>query len=333
MNSLILLALALGGACADPDSYYAGLNVSSPETARTSLHSLIEGHTRLPYTSATQLDVWTVLEITDEDPTDATRIIDVYRNQSLLKIDRDYQREHSWPASYGFPNDVSTNYPYTDLHHLHLADGSYNASRGNLPFDWCASVCDERPTEVTNGIGGGTGAYPGNSNWRASDRWEVWKERRGDIARGLLYMDVRYEGGSHPVTGVAEPDLILTNERSLIVTSGGSNAAVAYMGMLSVLIEWHELDPPDLRDQARNEGACAAQGNRNPSSTILSLWSAFLRAAVGRRSLRQASSTTLAKNERAVVSLSRRPQLALKVEWFHTASSMPRPTTQRYSRL
>jgi endonuclease I len=264
MNSLILLALVLGGTCADSYSYYTGLDLSSPEAVRTSLHAAIEGHTRIPYTSTTQLDVWTVLEITDEDPSDPTRIIDVYRNQSLPKVDRDYQREHSWPSSYGFPDDVSANYPYTDLHHLHLADSSYNASRGNLPFDACSSACVERPTEATNGIGGGTGMYPGNSNWRSSDRWEVWSERRGDIARGLLYMDVRYEGGSHPVTGAPEPDLILTDDRSLIVTTGGSNAAVAYMGLLSVLISWHELDPPDLRDQARNEGACAAQGNRNP---------------------------------------------------------------------
>ena len=77
-------------------------------------------------------------------------------------------------------------------------------------------------------------------------------------------MDVRYEGETHPVTGVAEPDLILTDDRSLIATSGGVNAAVAYMGMLSVLLEWHALDPPDQRDMGRNEGACAAQGNRNP---------------------------------------------------------------------
>lgn len=250
--------------CTDINAYYTGIDTSTAEISRVSLHQRIRGHTRIPYTSPTQLDVWGVLEITDEDPADSTQIVDVYRNVSYPKSERVYQREHSWPSSLGFPNNLVSNYPYTDVHHLHLSDGGYNASRGNLPYDWCSSGCAERPTVATNGIGGGTGIYPGNSNWRASDRWEVWRERRGDIARGLLYLDVRYEGGTHPVTGHPEPDLILTDDRSLIASSGGVNAAVAHMGMLSVLLEWHHLDPPDIRDQARNEGACAAQGNRNP---------------------------------------------------------------------
>lgn len=261
---LTALLLLLASSCADPEAYYADIDTRSAATARASLHQRIRGHTRIPYTSTTQIDVWTVLEITDEDPMDPARIVDVYRNISYLKSERAYQREHSWPSSLGFPNNVVSNYPYSDVHHLHLANGSYNASRGNLPFDWCSVGCAERPTEETNGIGGGTGVYPGNSNWRASDRWEVWRARRGDIARGLLYLDVRYEGGTHPVTGHAEPDLILTDDRSLIVTSGGINTAVAYMGLLSVLLEWHALDPPDARDHSRNAGACAAQGNRNP---------------------------------------------------------------------
>ena len=262
MLALTLIASLTG--CTNVTAYYDGLKVSSSATARASLHARIRGHTRIPYTSTAELDVWSVLEITDEDPTDPDRVVDVYRNASLLKSERNYQREHSWPSSYGFPSDVVGNYPYTDVHHLHLADGSYNASRGNLPYDWCSPDCAERPTVAANGIGGGTGVYPGNSNWRTSDRWEVWKERRGDIARGLLYLDVRYEGGTHPVTGAAEPDLILTDDRAQIVTSGGLNASTAYMGMLAVLLQWHQLDPPDERDHRRNIGGCAAQGNRNP---------------------------------------------------------------------
>ena len=216
-----MLTLALffvGASCADPETYYATVAVTNAQATRASIHERIRGHTRIRYTHETQLDVWDVLEVTDEDPADSSRIVDVYRNESKPKADRAYQREHSWPTSYGFPNDNLSNYPYTDVHHLHLADSSYNGSRGNLPFDWCNSGCAERATEHTNGIGGGTGQHPGNSNWRASDRWEVWKEPRGDIARGLLYLDVRYEGGVHTVTGIAEPDLILTDDRALIAT-------------------------------------------------------------------------------------------------------------------
>ena len=40
-------------------------------------------------------------------------------------------------------------------------------------------------------------------------------ERRGDIARAMFYMDVRYEGGNHGVTGSSEPNLILTDNLNL----------------------------------------------------------------------------------------------------------------------
>jgi endonuclease I len=253
--------------CADASTYYANIVTSGPAQLRSDLHALIRGHQRILYTASASLDTWAVLEISDEDPADSARIVDVYRNTSFPKGTsgaRLYQREHSWPSSYGFPNDGSSNYPFTDVHHLHLSDPSYNASRGNLPFGGCSSSCAERPTDLTNGVGGGTGVYPGNSNWRGAGFWEVWWHRRGDIARGLLYMDLRYEGGFHPITGAAEPDLILTDNPALIVTSGGQNAEVAHMGLLSVLLAWHEADPPDVRDQDRNEAACAAQGNRNP---------------------------------------------------------------------
>ena len=33
----------------------------------------------------------------------------------------------------------------------------------------------------------------------------------GDVARAVLYMDIRYEGGEHAVNGLAEPDLVLTD--------------------------------------------------------------------------------------------------------------------------
>lgn len=181
---LAVTLLASLTACADVTAYYDGLDASSSLVARATWHARIRGHTRVPCTSTTQLDVWSVLEITDEDPMDPNRVVDVYRNASLLKSERSYQREHSWPSSYGFPNNVVSNRPYADIHHLHLADGSYNASRGNLPYDWCTSACDERPTVATNGTGGGTGTYPGNSNWRAVDRWEVWRERRGTSPEG-----------------------------------------------------------------------------------------------------------------------------------------------------
>ena len=127
----------------------------------------------------------------------------------------------------------------------------------------------ELVTENNDGRGGAGGPFPGDSNWMDGEftdgRWQVWSERRGDIARAMLYMDVRYAGGTHTVTGDAEPDLILTNNRSLIDQGNtGNNASVAYMGLLSVLLQWHQDDPVDAIEIQHHEAVASFQENRNP---------------------------------------------------------------------
>ncbi|MFM7281146.1 MAG: endonuclease I family protein, partial [Planctomycetia bacterium] len=254
-----------------PAGYYNSVNATSSSTLRTTLHALIDDHTRIPYT-ATTTDTWNVLELADQNAGNTSQILDVYKNASYTKVgagNTNYNREHTWPSSYGFPNDGTTNYPYTDCHHLFLVDDSYNSSRGNNPYRNCPTGCSELVTLVNNGEGGGSGIYPGNSNWRtgagATGTWETWNDRRGDVARALMYMDVRYEGGTHGITGAAEPNLILTDNESLIASSStGSNVSTAYMGMLSVLLVWHAQDPVDAKEMARNDAVFQYQGNRNP---------------------------------------------------------------------
>jgi len=121
--------------------------------------------------------------------------------------------------------------------------------------------CSERATEANQGVGGGTGLFPGNSNWTNASGFQVWGYRKGDIARAVLYMAIRYEGGAHPTTGQGEPDLELTDDRSRIVST---SASPAYMGLLSTLLAWHQSDPPDARERERNEVVYSFQGNRNP---------------------------------------------------------------------
>ncbi len=127
------------------------------------------------------------------------------------------------------------------------------------------TACIEWSTDENNGQGGGSGEYPGNSNWRTGSgpngTWETWIGRRGDVARALFYMDVRYEGGTHGDTGFAEPDLILTDDEDLIVVTDGP---IAYMGILSVLLQWHVEDPVDDLERDRNDVVFSFQENRNP---------------------------------------------------------------------
>lgn len=276
-NTVVNFNVASGGG--GGTGYYQHVNTSSPSQLRCSLYETIKGHTSYPYSGGTT-NTWTILEIADEDPNNSGKILDAYLNHSFTKVSSRagtgsglvYNREHTWPNSLGFGSTTGNlglpNAPYTDTHMLYLTESVYNADRGNKPYANCpqSSGCGERATEVNNGMGGGSGTYPGNSNWVISPdgnggSFEVWNKRKGDMARAVMYMAIRYEGGTHPTTGQNEPDLELTDTRSKIVITSSSPA---YMGLLSTLIAWHQADPPDADEIARNEVIYSFQGNRNP---------------------------------------------------------------------
>lgn len=252
-------------ASAPPTGYYSGVQTGSASALRASLHALIDDHTRIPYTASTT-DTWDVLNQAEQDPLNSGRILDIYKNASYAKVaggNDFYNREHTWPNSLGFPNDGPTNSAYTDLHMLMASDIAYNAARGNKPYDNCPSGCTEYPTGAHAGQGGGSGVYPGNSNWTNGSVFEVWSKLKGNVARAMFYMDIRYEGGTHGVTGAAEPDLRLTDNLALVTGTSG-NASVGYMGRLTTLIQWHQQDPPDEAERLRNTLIQSYQGNRNP---------------------------------------------------------------------
>jgi len=274
MRQSVLLVLVTSTAALTaqaPPGYYSSVNTSSAALLRSTLHAVIDDHTKVPYDSSAT-DTWNVLELADQHPSNSTQILDLYKNAAYAKFGNGngpYDREHSWPKSYGFPNDGSTNYPYSDCHHLFCCDSSYNSSRGNKPYGSGAAAWSEKVTLVNAGQGGGSGVFPGNSNWTTgqstSGTWQTWGKRKGDVARALMYLDVRYEGGTHGVTGVAEPNLILTDDLNLIAASNtGANNSIGYMGRLSVLVQWHNEDPVDAKEIARNNAIYAYQNNRNP---------------------------------------------------------------------
>lgn len=234
-------------------TYYAQVNTSTPAQLRCSLHETIDNHTAFPYTSSST-DTWDILNLADEDPVNTGAILDIYRNETMTKITGGqgaYNREHTWPNSLGFPGGQPG--AYTDTHMLYASHTGYNSTRGNKRYDNCPG-CSTNETLLNHGVGG-----PGHPNRYNNSVYEVWSGRKGDAARAMFYMAIRYEGDN------GEPQLELTNNASLIqgMTSTGPGNP-AYMGILSTLIAWHQADPPDARELERNEIVFSFQGNRNP---------------------------------------------------------------------
>ncbi|MCD4748098.1 MAG: endonuclease, partial [Thermoanaerobaculales bacterium] len=135
-----------GSAAADPPAgYYDTVDTSSSELLRDSLHDITDDHQYNSY-------AYTIINVADEDPLNSANVLVVYENYTYPKQDSgaaNYNREHTWPSSYGFPDG---GYPYSDYHHLMASKVSYNSDRGSRPFDYCDS-CAEKVTVNFNGEG------------------------------------------------------------------------------------------------------------------------------------------------------------------------------------
>ena len=113
-----------------------------------------------------------------------------------------------------YPQSKIENNAKGDLHHLRVYDKSVNSRRGNYPF--------------SEGKGN---AKLSNKTWYPGDEW------KGDVARMVLYLNLRYH----------EP---LNNE----ISTGG----------VEMLLKWNDEDPVSDLERQRNNVIEKAQGNRNP---------------------------------------------------------------------
>lgn len=212
---------------APPPGYYDSAEGLSGAALKNALHNIIKNHTVISYTATEG-----ALKDIDQDPNNSNNVLLHYKGTSVAKssFGTSWNREHLWPQSLGA--DVSPK--KSDLHHLFAEDVSLNSSRGNSVFD----------VVYPNYTGSGYGNY-----W-TSTKFEPRNAQKGDVARALFYMDVRYDG-----TG-GEADLALLDTVS---------PNYGQMGVLSTLLQWHVQDPPDDAERARNDKIYATyQHNRNP---------------------------------------------------------------------
>ena len=234
---LFAFAVKLQAADETIEQYYASAEGKTGTELRNALHAKISQQTVLSYTQ-----VWDALKITDEDPSNPNNVILLYTGWSYPKSNNgggttEWNREHTWAKSMG---DFGTsNGPGTDIHHLRPTDVTVNSKRGNLYFD--NGGVEYTDASRYDGGSGATGCkYDGDS-------WEPRDEVKGDVARMLFYMAVRYEQGDMVDLELAEYS-----------SSSGLH------GKLSTLLNWHELDPVDDWETHRNDTIYYIQGNRNP---------------------------------------------------------------------
>jgi len=231
-----LLVLLLAGAA-------AGADARSDLWKR--LHDQAAGQRVLTYAQ-----VWEALVLTDpvEGHPDQVRLIYTRRDQDTQRRDRgqndpdSWNREHLWPKSHGFPDE--DNPAYTDLHNLRPADRSVNTQRGDKDFD-----DGGRPHPEALGV-----------RWDG-DSWEVPDEVKGDVARAIFYMALRYDGSG---TYTDHKGRLHHEPRLQIVEGDSPETRDPLFGSLSTLLRWNHLDTPDDAERQRNARVEAIQGRANP---------------------------------------------------------------------
>lgn len=214
------------------EDYYkdTDLTLSGSELVNE-LNVLISANTSQP----TYGDDSNILCYTDEDLDNPGYIYSTWTGD-VIKGDWDgggsWNKEHVWPKSllmgHGDVGDSESGIA-TDLHNLRVADSASNSYHGNDFYG-----------DGTNGtfypnIAAGT--LPGNHVYEG--------DFRGDTARILFYMYVRYYPDLDLITGYSA-----TDDHSL--------------GDLTYLLDWNTEDPVDEFEVQRNNRIFEYQGNRNP---------------------------------------------------------------------
>ena len=249
---------AMGNLYAVEKSYYNSIDGKSGTALREAL-------TTLTYTKHTT-DVgynWTFdgIDIVNGE------VLDIYstctwtasqQGKNYTGICESYNREHLVPQSV-FEEKTPQR---SDRHHLFLADGKVNQIRSSYPFG---------ETDATNGFSGlsnegkALGQFGIASSGYTGNVYEPADEYKGDVARAVLYMVIRYATSDVCKTygGSANAYPVTTWSNAMFSSSLSTNYGLSDKAK-AVFLAWHRADPVSAKEVARNNGVEAKQGNRNP---------------------------------------------------------------------
>lgn len=233
------------------EAYYSSAYNLKGDELKAELHEILEKtHTnKLSYS-----DVWGALKKADKGEGDNvvciyTGVLHSFSKQDTGSAGADiWNREHVWPNSKGFGN--KSHVAYSDIHHLYASNKNINATRANKDFvDFDLYTSENIKPSGHDNYG---------NQWNDSF-FEPRDEVKGDLARALFYLVIRYDGD---VCGKCNLDLELVKGSSIPLNQ--TYDQIGRLGDLPSLIKWHFEDPVSEAEIARNEIVYGIQGNRNP---------------------------------------------------------------------
>lgn len=221
-----------------PNGYYNSTDGLADAELKQALQDIVADPSVVR--AQTYADVNDILMEADQNPAHSNQVWLVYLEEGRPKLDIQtnslstgkWNREHTFPRSRGGFDSIeedevadgidiywtteadSLRHGNSDVHALRAADGPENSSRNNQFYG------------QYNGPTGTAGMF------------------KGDVARGVFYMAVRYNG--------------------LEIVNGFPEGNVGQFGDLETLLEWHRNDPPDDFEMNRNNVVYNWQKNRNP---------------------------------------------------------------------
>jgi len=231
-----------------PTGYYDSLEGLSGNTLKQALQDIIADPAVVRLHS--YADIWEILRTADRNPLNNNQIWAMYIEAPMAKLDQQntssivgkWNREHIFPQSRGgftvaqndyadginFWTSTSANTTVdgvSDAHHIRAENGQENSSRGNKNF------ANTTTTTTYSGYSGNFGSW------------------RGDVARALFYMGVRFN------------DLNIVNGDPAELSGGNPSFQI---GDLATLLNWNTQDPRDDFEMNRNNVVYNWQMNRNP---------------------------------------------------------------------
>ncbi|WP_298236694.1 endonuclease [uncultured Algibacter sp.] len=272
---LFLLITSIGFAQI-PSGYYNDANGKTGSNLKTALHLIIDevndlNNQAFHDTSVTYGDLWTLYQTSDIR--NDGKVWDMYSNCNFtFGTNQDtggsvsgecekYNREHTFPKSWF--GDINNHPMQADAFHIIPSDKSVNALRANYAYGEVST-----PSSTTgNGSKLGTSSISGPTAL-VFEPIDIYK---GDIARGLFYVAVRYQDE------IASWELNNSNGNSML---DGSSFKVFEQWALDMLYDWHINDPVSDKERDRNEEIFKHQNNRNPfidsPEYVLSIWGNLL---------------------------------------------------------